>query len=63
VAFARALGVSDLVIGLTIIAAGTSMPEVATSIMAAVRASATSRSQRDRQHTFNILGCSASPAP
>jgi len=37
VAFARALGVSDLVIGLTIIAAGTSMPEVATSVTAAVR--------------------------
>jgi cation:H+ antiporter len=58
VAFARILGVSDLVIGLTIIAAGTSMPEVATSIMAAVRG------QRDiavgnviGSNTFNILGC------
>jgi cation:H+ antiporter len=58
VAFARALGVSDLVIGLTIIAAGTSMPEVATSIMAAVRG------ERDiavgnviGSNTFNILGC------
>jgi cation:H+ antiporter len=58
VAFARALGVSDLVIGLTIIAAGTSMPEVATSVMAAVRG------QRDiavgnviGSNTFNILGC------
>ena len=30
-AFARAMGVSDLVIGLTIVAAGTSLPEVATS--------------------------------
>jgi cation:H+ antiporter len=37
VAFARALGVSDVVIGLTIVAAGTSMPEVATSVMAALR--------------------------
>jgi cation:H+ antiporter len=37
------MGVSDLVIGLTIVAAGTSMPEVATSVMAASRASATSR--------------------
>ena len=37
VAFARQLGVSDVVIGLTIVAAGTSMPEVATSIMAAIR--------------------------
>jgi cation:H+ antiporter len=58
VAFARALGVSDLVIGLTIIAAGTSMPEVATSILAAVRG------ERDiavgnviGSNTFNILGC------
>jgi cation:H+ antiporter len=34
---ARQLGVSELVIGLTIVAAGTSMPEVATSIMAAIR--------------------------
>ncbi len=58
VVFARALGVSDLVIGLTIIAAGTSMPEVATSIMAAIRG------ERDiavgnviGSNTFNILGC------
>lgn len=35
--FARAFGVSELVIGLTIVAAGTSMPEVATSIMATLR--------------------------
>jgi cation:H+ antiporter len=58
VAFARALGVSDLVIGLTIIAAGTSMPEVATSVMAAIRG------ERDiavgnviGSNTFNVLGC------
>jgi len=58
VAFARELGVSDLVIGLTIIAAGTSMPEVATSVMAAIRG------ERDiavgnviGSSTFNILGC------
>jgi cation:H+ antiporter len=58
VAFARALGVSDLVIGLTIIAAGTSMPEVATSLLAAIRG------ERDiavgnaiGSSTFNILGC------
>jgi cation:H+ antiporter len=57
-AFAKALGVSDLVIGLTIVAAGTSMPEVATSIMAAIR------KERDiaignvvGSNTFNILGC------
>jgi len=56
--FAKALGVSDVVIGLTIVAAGTSMPEVATSIMAAVKG------ERDiavgnvvGSNTFNILGC------
>ncbi len=37
VEFARALGVSELVIGLTIVAAGTSLPEVATSVLAAFR--------------------------
>ncbi len=58
IAFAKALGVSDLVIGLTIVAAGTSMPEVATSIMAAIKG------ERDiavgnvvGSNTFNILGC------
>jgi len=58
VVFARAFGVSDLVIGLTIIAAGTSMPEVATSVLAAIRG------ERDiavgnviGSNTFNILGC------
>ncbi len=34
---AQWLGVSDLIIGLTIVAAGTSMPEVATSIMASIK--------------------------
>lgn len=34
---ARSLGVSDLVIGLTIVAAGTSAPELVTSLVAAVR--------------------------
>lgn len=55
--FAKSMGVSELVIGLTIIAAGTSMPEVATSIMATIRG------QRDiavgnviGSNTFNILG-------
>jgi cation:H+ antiporter len=56
--FARAFGVSDLVIGLTIVAVGTSMPEIATSIMAALRG------ERDiavgnvvGSNIFNILGC------
>jgi len=51
------MGVSELVIGLTIVAAGTSMPEVATSIVAALRG------QRDiaignvvGSNIFNLLG-------
>ncbi len=58
VSFAKAMGVSDLVIGLTIVAAGTSMPEVATSITAALKG------ERDiavgnvvGSNTFNLLGC------
>ncbi len=37
ITMARAFGLSELVIGLTIVAAGTSMPEVATSITAAIK--------------------------
>jgi cation:H+ antiporter len=67
VAMARALGVNELIIGLTIIAAGTSLPEVATSILAAARG------ERDiavgnvvGSNIFNILivlglGAAASP--
>jgi cation:H+ antiporter len=58
VVFAKAIGVSDVVIGLTIVALGTSMPEVATSIAAALKG------ERDiavgntvGSNTFNILGC------
>jgi cation:H+ antiporter len=58
VVFAKALGVSDVVIALTIVAAGTSLPEVATSVMAAIKG------ERDiavgnvvGSSTFNILGC------
>jgi len=58
VVFAKALGVSDVVIGLTIVAAGTSMPEVATSVMAAIKG------ERDiavgnvvGSCIFNLLGC------
>ena len=35
--FAEALGVSELIVGLTIVAAGTSLPEVATSVMASIK--------------------------
>ncbi|CRI64188.1 CaCA family Na(+)/Ca(+) antiporter [Thiocapsa sp. KS1] len=37
VSIAQALGVSELVIGLTIVAAGTSLPELATSVVASIR--------------------------
>jgi cation:H+ antiporter len=67
VGFARQFGVSELIIGLTIVAAGTSLPEVATSVMAAIRG------ERDiavgnvvGSNIFNILavlGFSASVAP
>lgn len=57
VMLARTLGVSELVIGITIVAAGTSFPEVATSIVA------TFRGQRDiaignvvGSNIFNVLG-------
>lgn len=37
ITMARAFGVNELVIGLTIVAAGTSLPEVATSVMASLK--------------------------
>jgi cation:H+ antiporter len=37
VSIASRLGVNDLVIGLTIVAAGTSLPELATSVVASLR--------------------------
>lgn len=58
IGFARDLGVSELVIGLTIVAAGTSLPEVAASVSAAIKG------ERDiavgnviGSNIFNILGC------
>lgn len=57
VTFAVYLGVSELIIGLTIVAAGTSLPEVVTSIVAALRG------ERDiavgnvvGSNLFNIMG-------
>lgn len=57
VTFAVHLGVSELIIGLTIVAAGTSLPEVVTSIVAAMRG------ERDiavgnvvGSNIFNIMG-------
>jgi len=67
VELARRLGVSELVIGLTIVAAGTSLPEAATSVVAGLRG------QRDiaignvvGSNIFNILavlGAAASISP
>lgn len=67
VEFARLLGVSELVIALTIVAGGTSLPELATSVLAALRG------ERDiavgnvvGSNIFNILavtGVAASLAP
>ncbi|HSJ25545.1 MAG TPA: calcium/sodium antiporter [Longimicrobiales bacterium] len=66
-AIADAWGISDLVIGLTVVAAGTSLPELATSVVATIRG------QRDiavgnvvGSNIFNILavlGASALVAP
>lgn len=57
VSFAKYLGISELVVGLTIIAAGTSLPEVVTSVIAAIRG------ERDiavgnvvGSNIFNIMG-------
>ena len=57
VAIAGALGLSELIIGITVVAAGTSLPEVAASVAAGLRG------QRDiavgnvvGSNTFNILG-------
>ncbi|MGE5236564.1 MAG: calcium/sodium antiporter [Acidobacteriota bacterium] len=67
VAFARVLGLSELAIGLTVVAAGTSLPEIASSVVAALRG------QRDiavgnvvGSNLFNllaVLGASALVAP
>lgn len=64
---ARALGISELIIGLTIVAAGTSLPELATSLVASLR------NERDiavgnvvGSNIFNILavlGISAAISP
>jgi len=57
VSFARYVGVSETIVGLTIVAAGTSLPEVVTSVIAAIRG------ERDiavgnvvGSNIFNIMG-------
>lgn len=56
-AMARSLGASELIVGLTIVAAGTSLPELATSVLASIRG------ERDiavgniiGSNVYNILG-------
>ncbi|MCY1125247.1 calcium/sodium antiporter [Frigidibacter sp. RF13] len=54
---ARAVGVSEAVIGLTIVAIGTSLPELATSLIAALRGnSAIALGNVLGSNIFNILG-------
>jgi Ca2+/Na+ antiporter len=56
-AMARRLGISDLVIGLTIVAAGTSLPELATSLIAGVqyRGPLFHCSHRDPDHRYGCI--------
>ncbi len=57
VGLARTFGVSELVIGLTIIAVGTSLPEVVTSIVAAIRKQADiAVGNVVGSNVFNLLG-------
>lgn len=57
VILAKAFGISEAVIGLTIIAAGTSMPELATSVVAAMRKeSDIAIGNVVGSNVFNILG-------
>jgi cation:H+ antiporter len=56
-AFAQRAGVSELVIGLTIVAAGTSLPELVTSLVAAARGSADiAVGNVIGSNIFNLLG-------
>lgn len=56
--FARALGVSELVIGLTIVAVGTSLPELAASVAAALRGHGDlAVGNVVGSNVFNLLGC------
>ena len=57
VQIAKALGVSELVIGLTIVAIGTSLPEVATSVIAALKGeSDIAVGNAVGSNIFNLLG-------
>ncbi|MCD8029453.1 MAG: calcium/sodium antiporter [Bacteroides sp.] len=64
---ARALGVSESVIGLTLVAGGTSLPELATSVVAAIKKNPEiAIGNAIGSNLFNIflvLGCSATITP
>jgi len=54
---ARALGISEVVIGLTLVAVGTSLPELATSVIAAVKKQAdVAMGNVIGSNVFNLLG-------
>ena len=62
--FARSLGVSESVIGLTLVAGGTSLPELATSVVAALKKNPEMAVGNvigsNLFNVFFVLGCSAS---
>lgn len=66
-AIASAWGVSDAVIGLTIVAAGTSLPELATSVVAAAKGKSDMAIGNvvgsNIFNVFLVLGCSATVRP
>ena len=53
---ARGLGVSESIIGLTLVAGGTSLPELATSVVAALK-------KNPEMAIGNVIGCSATITP
>lgn len=67
VEIARSLGVSEGVIGLTLVAAGTSLPELATSVVAAMKKNAEMAIGNvigsNLFNIFFVLGCSATITP
>ncbi len=67
VEIARSLGVSEGVIGLTLVAAGTSLPEFATSVVAAMKKNAEMAIGNvigsNLFNIFFVLGCSATITP
>ena len=64
---ARSMGVSESIIGLTLVAGGTSLPELATSIVAALKKNPEMAIGNvigsKRFNIFFVLGCSASITP